>query len=186
MTHDTWTLDASTGGRLSIETDVTGKAARMGHRLTIVVESWTSTVDRTAETPSRIEFTADLDSLDVVSGEGGLTPLLGPEKLVAKANALKTLETKKYPRIRFCSSAVTKNDRGFLVAGDLEIHGTTQQIEVHVIENDEASTLESRTTVRQSDYGITPYSQMFGTMKVVDEVVVAFEVDDPRTHGTDR
>ena len=31
------------------------------------------------------------------------------------------------------------------------------------------------TTVTQTDFGIEPYSQMFGAMKVVDDVVVTFD-----------
>ncbi|WP_042938202.1 YceI family protein [Rhodococcus sp. AW25M09] len=177
MTTDTWTLDASDGGRLAIETGVTGKAAKMGHRLTIVIESWTASVQRSSGTPVGVELTADLESLNVVSGEGGATPWLGPEAIVAKANALKALEAKRHPRVHFVSTDVTENERGFLITGELEIHGVTKQIAVEVIGGGETQSLTSRTTVRQSDYGITPYSQMFGAMKVVDEVTVLFDVE---------
>ncbi|RMB78177.1 YceI family protein [Rhodococcus sp. SBT000017] len=179
MTTATWTLDASDGGQLAVRTDVAGKASKMGHRLTIAVTSWTATVEWAGDAPTAVTLTAEVSSLDVVHGEGGLTPLIGPEKIVAKANALKSFDAGTYPSIRFRSTEITAVDAGFRLAGTAEIHGVTREITVDVDVTDlgDRWKIGSETTVRQSDYKITPYSQMFGAMKVVDEVTVTFDAE---------
>ncbi|MDV6261052.1 YceI family protein [Rhodococcoides yunnanense] len=179
MTTATWTLDSSDGGQLAVRTDVTGRAAKMGHRLTIAVTSWTATVEWSEDTPTAITLVAEVSSLDVVHAEGGLTPWLGPEKIVAKANALKSFDADRYPSIRFRSEEITAGDSGFRLAGTLEIHGVSRKItvDVNVTDLGDRWHIVSESIVRQSDYKITPYSQMFGAMKVVDEVTVTFDAE---------
>ncbi|KQU55525.1 S-adenosyl-L-methionine-dependent methyltransferase [Rhodococcus sp. Leaf278] len=179
MTTATWTLDASDGGQLAVRTDVTGRASKMGHRLTIAVTSWTATVEWSEDAPTAVSLVAEVGSLEVVHGEGGLTPLIGPEKIVAKANALKSFDADRYPSIRFRSENITAVDSGFRLAGTVEIHGVSREVAVDVAATDlgDRWRIESETVVRQSDYKITPYSQMFGAMKVVDDVTVAFNAE---------
>ncbi|MDV8021611.1 YceI family protein [Rhodococcus sp. IEGM 1330] len=179
MTTETWTLDASHGGQLAVRTDVTGRASKMGHRLTIAVTSWSATVEWSGDTPTAVTLTAEVRSLEVVHGEGGLTPLIGPEKIVAKANALKSFDADRYPSIEFRSAEITAVDAGFQVAGTAEIHGVSREItvDVNVTDLGDRWRIVSETAVRQSDYKITPYSQMFGAMKVVDEVTVTFDAE---------
>ncbi|EUA68518.1 hypothetical protein I541_5563 [Mycobacteroides abscessus] len=74
-----WTLGPE-NGTLTLHTGVTGAAARMGHRLTIVMDAWTISVDGPDDQPSAVSLVVDVDSLRVESGEGGLTPLTGPRK----------------------------------------------------------------------------------------------------------
>lgn len=179
MSTETWTLDASDGGQLAVRTDVAGRASKMGHRLTIAMTSWAATVEWAGDAPTAVTLTAEVSSLDVVHGEGGLTPLIGPEKIVAKANALKSFDADRYPSICFHSTEITAVDSGFRLAGTAEIHGVSREITVDVDVTDlgDRWRVGSETTVRQSDYKITPYSQMFGAMKVVDEVTVTFDAE---------
>ena len=68
------------------------------------------------------------------------------------------------------------------MAGTLEIHGVSKEIsaDVTVADLSEKWHLASESAVRQSDYRIKPYSQMFGAMKVADEVTVTFEAECPK------
>lgn len=179
MSIETWAFDAADGGQLTVRTDVTGRASKMGHRLTIAVTSWSATVEWSGDAPTAVTLIAVVSSLDVIDGEGGLTPLIGPEKIVAKANALKSFEVDRYPSIRFRSTEVTAVDSGFRLAGTLEIHGVSREItvDVNVTDLGDRWQIGSETVVRQTDYKITPYSQMFGAMKVVDEVTVTFDAE---------
>ncbi|MGZ8179526.1 YceI family protein [Williamsia sp. SKLECPSW1] len=160
---------------------MTGKAAAMGHRLTIAVTRWRGTVDFDGGQPAAVVLTADVDSLDVVHGEGGVTPFLAPERVVARSNALKTMDAKHWPHIVFRAQTIQGTDEGFHLAGELEIHGTTRghSVELTVVGDDGHRRIAAESTVRQSDFGITPYSQLLGTMKVVDEVTVRFAATVP-------
>ncbi|MBY4211679.1 YceI family protein [Rhodococcus fascians] len=179
MTTETWAFDASDGGQLAVRTDVTGRASKMGHRLTIAVTSWTATVEWSGHAPTAVSLTAEVGSLEVIHGEGGLTPLIGPEKIVAKANAIKTFDANRYPTIRFRSEEITGIASGFRLTGTVEIHGVSREItvDVDVTDSGDRWQIGSETTVRQTDYEITPYSQMFGAMKVADEVTVTFDAE---------
>ena len=62
MTARVSTLDAS-DGQLLIETGVTGRAARMGHRLTIAMTTWKADVQWSDGEPTEAELTVEVDSL---------------------------------------------------------------------------------------------------------------------------
>ena len=126
MTADQWTLDGADGDLL-LHTGVTGTAARMGHRLTIAMRSWLATVDVDEGEPSAVEMTVDLNSLDVLTGEGGMTPLSGSEKTLVRANALKTLQTKRFPQAKFRSSAIERSDDGWRLVGTLDLGGRSSE-----------------------------------------------------------
>lgn len=173
MTAEQWTLDAADGDLL-LHTGVTGSAARMGHRLTIAMRSWRATVDWDAEQPAAVEVTVELDSLDVLAGEGGMTPLAGPEKALVRSNALKTLQAKRFPRATFRSSSIEWGTDSWRLTGTLDLGGRSseQTVDVDVVRDDAGWHLSGAAVVRHSDHGIKPYSMLMGAMKVADEVRV--------------
>lgn len=181
VTDSSWSLDA-TRGDLLVRTDVGGPAAKMGHRLTIAMRSWRATVEWRGSKAVAARLDVDLDSLEVLKGEGGVTPLSGPEKLLVRANALKSLGARKYPKVTFSATDITEVPGGYRLAGTLEIHGTArpQSVDLHTEERDGTSVMSARVPITQSDYGIKPYSLMMGTLKVADVVTVEFTGAHPK------
>lgn len=164
-------------GRLLLGTDVAGRAAKMGHRLTIAMQRWQAVVSWSAGRPSSVTLTVEVDELRVLRGDGGLTPLTAPEKLLIRGNALKCLESAKYPRIRFGCSDIEPIDGGYRLTGDLEISGRTKPhvVEVRVQHEPGGSArLDGESRVRHSDFGVRRYSMLMGAMQVADEVTVSF------------
>ena len=178
VTAKAWTLDAR-DGQLFVHTGVTGRAAKMGHRLTIAMNSWVATVRWSSGEPSEAELTADVDSLQVLGGEGGLKALSGPEKTLARSNALRVLDADCFPQIRFHASDIDQVEGGHRLAGTLEIHGVTGEcaVDLRVEDLADAWRLSCEAAVRQSDFGIKPYSMLMGSMKVVDTVTVSFAAE---------
>ena len=174
-TVSTWALNQS-DGELRVHTGVSGRAAKMGHRLTIAVASWRATVSWSGKLPSAVTLTADAASLQVVAGEGGLTPLSAAEKHLATGNALKCLGAKTFPEIQFESENVAKTDDGYRLSGAVEIHGVRrhQIIDVAVADLGGSWCMSAEVAVRQSVFGVKPYSMLMGSMKVTDEVTVSF------------
>lgn len=171
----TWTLTAS-DGELLLHTGVTGTAARVGHRLTIAMRSWEATVywqeDGEGADPVKAELTIDIDSLEVVGSEGGVTPLSGAEKTVVRNNALKLLRARRYPQARFVSSDIERDGDIVRMKGAFELSGKVRDHVLEVRIDDGA--VSGQTVVRHSDYGIKQYSMLIGAMKVADDVRVTF------------
>ena len=121
-------------------------------------------------------MTVDVDSLEVLSGAGGLTPLAGPAKGVVRANALKLLDAKKFPQIRFTADDVAKTAGGYCLTGTVEIHGTSrpQSVDVKIDDRGDAVALSAHVQVTQTNFGVKPYSLMMGSLKVADEVTIDF------------
>lgn len=176
-----WSL-GPTDGELVITTDKTGPAAKTGHRLTIDFEDWTGTVTVDGTAPERVELRVAVDSLQVRSGEGGLTPMTGPERVLARSNALKSLKASKFPDITFTATRVSPTDAGYRLDGELVVAGTTipKQVDVTAVQTDEGWHLSADTTVSHKAVGLKPYSLAMGALKVADEVKLEFRATLPR------
>lgn len=181
MTADLWTLTAS-DGELVIRTGVTGRAARMGHNLTIAMTRWEATVAWAGGEPVTAELTVEIDSLEVLRGEGGIKGLSGPEKALVKSNALKSLGANRYPEVRFSADRVAKTDDGYRLTGKLHIRGKSRShvIDVHTEDLGDAWRMAVESSVRQTDYGVKPYSLLMGSVKVADDVSVSFTATHPK------
>lgn len=178
---DPWTLTAAEG-ELQILTGVGGPAAKMGHRLTIAMASWRADVQWRGKKPVGVELVVDVDSLQVIKGEGGVTPLTGPEKGVVRSNALKALDVKKYPQITFSAEDISETEAGYRLAGTVEIHGTSrpQTVDVTVEDLGDIWVMSASVPVLQTQFGVKPYSLFVGSLKVADEVNLRFTARHPK------
>lgn len=161
-------------GELLLQTTVEGKAARLGHALTLRVGAWEATVVHDGDTPESVTVTAELASLEVVAGKGGVKPLSDKDKRTILQSAGKTLDAGRYPQLTFTSSSI---DGAFVVHGDVDLHGTLAPVAVEV--SRDGDRLTATTTVVQTAFGISPYSQMLGALQVGDAVGVRLEVTLP-------
>ncbi len=93
------------------------------------------------------------------------------------------LAADKHPGIRFSSVSVTnvrseKGDRAFTLNGDLTLKGVTRRVSlpvnVKLVKGELRATGEGK--LKQTEFGITPYTGGFGTIKIGDEVKVSFVV----------
>lgn len=172
-----WTFGPDDGDLL-VRTDVTGRASRLGHRLTIVMTQWRADVSLNRGRPVGLDVVVDADGLQVREGSGGVGPLSGPEKMVARGNALGSLDSRKHPQIELHADVVEPTSSGYRVEGSLTIHGAARPIELQVEVVDE--TFSFRCLLRQTDFGVRPYSLMMGSLKVADEVEVECTVRRPQ------
>jgi polyisoprenoid-binding protein YceI len=170
-----WTLDPA-DGELRVRTGVKGRAARMGHRLTIAMTRWQATVRWAGADPVAAELAVEADSFEVVSSQGGLKGLSGPEKALVRANALSSLDAGRFSEIRFTADVIERTEEGFWLTGTLQIRGKQKQhvIDLHTEDLGDSWRMSAESTVRQSDYGIKPYSLLMGSVQVADDVTLSF------------
>jgi polyisoprenoid-binding protein YceI len=166
-------------GTLSVRTKRTGAAAKAGHDLLIHVTAWEATLevgDDPADTS--IELTADAASLRVQEGTGGLQSLGDDDK--ANIHATIDDDVLKGREITFRSIAVTGGDDGLSVQGELTLAGTTRPLTFELAVVDDGR-LSAAAVVKQTDWGMKPYSTLFGALKVADDVRVEIDAGLPQS-----
>ena len=92
------------------------------------------------------------------------------------------MDAKKYPQIRYVADDIATTTGGYRLDGTVEIHGTTspQVVDVKVEDRGDAWALSATVGITQSDFGVKPYSLFMGSLKVADEVTVAFAARYPK------
>ena len=131
---------------LTVRTTRAGAAAKAGHDLLIEVAQWDATV-----THGRVSVSVDPRSLKVLEGSGGVMALSEDDM----RNIEQTIDEE-----------VIKGEPIAYGDGELTLNGRTRPLAVELTDTG------GRATIRQTDWGMKPYSALFGTLKVADEVTV--------------
>jgi polyisoprenoid-binding protein YceI len=175
VTGVVWTFDASDGDLL-VRTGVKGRAARMGHRLTIAMRRWRATVSWDGAEPVTADVVVEPDSFEVLRGEGGVKGLSRAEKILVRSNALRSLDAGRFPEIRFTTDAIDKTGAGYRLTGKLQIRGKAREhvIDLRTEDLGDSWRMSAESCVRQSDYDVKPYSLLMGSVQVADDVTVSF------------
>jgi polyisoprenoid-binding protein YceI len=153
---------------LSVHTKRGGAAAKAGHDLELHVTRWEATLDLDAGTA---ELTADATSLRVEKGEGGMQKLSDEDK----ENIRLTIDSDVLQKqnIGFRSTSIEGSDGRYRVDGELELAGSTQPLSFDLAVDGDA--VRGSATVTQTRWGMKPFSALFGTLKVLDEVEVRLD-----------
>jgi polyisoprenoid-binding protein YceI len=158
---------------LSVRTGRSGAAAKAGHDLVMHVTAWEATLEL-ADDPGHttVELTADATSLRVREATGGMQPLGDDER----ANIDQAIDDEVLERqdIAFRSTAVERDGTTFGVTGDLTLAGATKPVAFDLTVADDGA-VSATAAVTQTDWGMKPYSALFGALKVADGVEVVLE-----------
>ncbi len=155
----------------------TGAASKAGHNLHFDVTSWSATVTVADDaSASAIEVTADGGSLKVIEGTGGMQSLDDDNK----KDIEQTLDDEILRRqpVTFRSSKVTPADGGWRAEGELTLLGATRPFAFDVRLGDDGS-IGAEAVLKQTLWGLKPYSTLFGALKVVDEVTIRVDAGLP-------
>lgn len=153
-----------------------GFLSAVAHDLKIRVTKFVIDVDETARAISASFDAASLRVVCAMSAQeespGSLTVA---NKREIEGNIVRyVLDARRYPEIRFVSTAVEQKGAAYLVKGKLALHGHERQVRVQVREAGDHYVAEAR--VHQPDFGIRPYTALFGTLKVQADVTVRVAV----------
>jgi len=168
-------------GTLQMHTGREGMAKKIGHDLVIEAKRWSAKVNVDGDDPTRSSATVTVDtrSLEVISGEGGAKPLSDKDRKDIKENIdKKVLKTDKFPEITFASSKVeAKGPDSFTVHGNLTILGTARPATMDIALTGSKAT--GTMNLKQSDWGIKPFSALMGALKLADALTVTVEASVP-------
>ncbi|MEW2352443.1 YceI family protein [Spirillospora sp. NPDC029432] len=168
-------------GRLLVRTGRSGLGRRAGHDLVIEAARWSGTVTLAgddlagaAAEGSSVRITVPVDGLEVREGTGGVLPLSDQDRAEITANLRKVLQADRFPEITFRSTGIRGTAAEFTVEGELTVMGRTEPLSVRAAGGDRVT---GEATVKQTRWGIKPYSAFFGALKLADDVRVTFDLD---------
>ena len=165
-------------GRVTLLTARDGLAASAGHDLTIEIATWTAELTVADDgSLAGLDARLDLNSLVVRDGTGGLKPLTDRDRREIAVTARKVLGVDRHPEATFASLGFEpgSNGGGF-IQGTLALGGASRPLRMHVAKTD-PDHYHATSSVRQSEFGIKPYTAFLGALKVSDVVGIDIDVD---------
>jgi hypothetical protein len=171
-THETHRLGPDNGA-LRVRTGRTGAVARAGHDLLLEVGAWEATLDL-GGAGATLVLRADSTSMRVLEGTGGMMELGDDDK----AAILQTIgdDVLKGANVEFHSTVSSADEDRYEITGELTLNGVTRPLTFE-LDAPPGGPLRGSAVIKQSDWGIKPYTTLFGALKVADEVAVSFEGD---------
>jgi polyisoprenoid-binding protein YceI len=171
-------------GQVLVRTGREGLAARAGHDLAIEITRWSARVtvpDAARGGIAAATLTAELDlsSLAVRQGTGGAKPLTDRDRRDIQNSARKILgqaAVASYASSLFIpSSSASGASAGGAIEGTVTFRGASRPLRLQVTSPGPGH-FRGSATLRQTDFGITPYSGFLGALKLKDEVAVEFDI----------
>jgi len=170
-------------GRITLRTARDGLAATAGHDLTIEVTRWSGELVVSPDlSPASLTATIDLGSIVVREGTGGLRPLTDRDKREIAVIARNVMRADRFPEAVFTATdfepdqGAANEDASGLIRGTLNLAGQSGSLPLQVHPAG-SGRFKATTTIRQTDFGIKPYTGFLGALKVRDAVAVEVEVD---------
>jgi polyisoprenoid-binding protein YceI len=157
-----------------------GAAAALAHDHVVRAGAWQGKLDVTREPVAlAAEIVVDARALEI--DEPAVRARHGLDGELSASDRSKTLTTMlgkdqldvaSYPEIRFRTAEIDRAGTDFRLAGELSLHGKTKRITLPltITEQDGTCTAHGTVRLRQSDFGITPYSAFLGAVRTQDEV----------------
>jgi len=167
----TFTVSVGKAGFLSV----------LGHDHTITVKSFSGRVQMPASGVNQAALELEVDAKSMMVADQGISDKERAEIQGEMQTAV--LETARFPKISFRSVSVANvkpsgNNQSFTLNGDLTLHGVTKRVAVPVVVNITPEQLRAtgEVTIKQTDFGIKPYSAASGTIKVKDALKLSFAI----------
>ena len=171
--------------RFIVETETSGLSAMFAHdhKIEIGAFSGTATFIPGALGTGTLEMTVRADSLSLLEEK-----TLGERQAIESALREDVLETAKYPEIIFKTRTTSSSRRGdgtydVRLTGELRLHGVRKVVTIPARVSLEGGKLHAIGTfeIKQTDFNITPFSFVSGTVTIKDAVVLSFDLTADRT-----
>jgi polyisoprenoid-binding protein YceI len=166
--------------RLIVETETSGLSTMFAHdhKIEVAEFSGAASFSPAAVSAAGLELTAKAGSLHLL-GETNI----GERQAVEAALREDVLETAKYPDISFKTKKVTSARRGdgtwdVRLIGEMSLHGVKRPMTLPARVSLEGDTLHAIGVfeIRQTDFNITPFSFVKGTVAIKDVVTLSFDI----------
>jgi polyisoprenoid-binding protein YceI len=155
---------------MKIHVGKAGLFSAFGHEHEISAPIAAGEID--ASSRPRVEIQVKSGQMKVLDAQG---PSADRARIEQTMLSPAVLDSKKYPYIRFRSTAFKKVEpKRWLVTGELTLHGQTHPVNVDVRGGDGEYRGSAR--LRQTQFGITPVKVGGGSVRVKDEIEINFDI----------
>ena len=156
-----------------------GLLARLGHDHVVASHDLQGWVDVNA---NRADLYFPLDKLVVdepaLRAEAGFSNALSAEAIAGTRNNMlyRVLDAERYPFVHIRASR--RPDESSKLTVLITLHGTEKPYDVPVqtVVTPKGMTLSGSLSLKQSDYGVVPFSILGGAMQVQDEIDLTFRI----------
>lgn len=175
------------GSRFEILVFKSGLASALAHDHVVQVKDFKGQVkvNRAKPERSQVSLTVLSKSLHVLKKSLSKSNRAKVEKTMKSA---KILNVQKYPKVTLSSKSLRMKTRSrskgltlytFDMTAELSLHGQSRTIviPVRVEDRGKAVIADGQVDLKQSDFGITPYSAFLGAIGVKDSVTVKFRIE---------
>jgi polyisoprenoid-binding protein YceI len=147
----------------------------------VEVKNFAGKIEVSSKDETQVAVEVEAESKSLVNVDLGMSEIERKEFHSILNNTV--VESDKFPRIKFVSVSISAaqkfgETRNFTLDGDLTLHGVTKRVAfpVSVTMTKEQLRATGEAKLKQSDFGMKPYSGGLGLIKIGDEVKVAFTI----------
>lgn len=101
------------------------------------------------------------------------------KEIYQSLHSAKGIDSEKFPEIKFTAKSIKKEGTNFNIQGDFHLHGVSKSISVpatvRYVNFGKEIEVNGSFTIKQSEFGIEPFSAGMGTVKVADPVLIKFK-----------
>ncbi|MEJ2696780.1 MAG: YceI family protein [Candidatus Sulfobium sp.] len=158
-----------------------GLLSPFAHDLRIGVASFTVEVGG-SEHFIKASFNARSLQVDCAMVDGKERPDLlsqGDREEINRSIEREVLHSDSYPLITLISSSVRKDDSRYLVNGTLTLHEKPREI-TFTVRKEDGTHYVSDVRLHLPDFGIKPFSTLFGTVKIKPDILIHIRIPTGR------
>jgi polyisoprenoid-binding protein YceI len=178
---------ATNESTLTIFVGKSGALSGLGHEHVVAIKSFSGEAHVPSNALGRSSFAVEMDADSLSVADKNISDKDRVE--IERTMKSKVLEVSRFPKISFRSVSITDikpagNGRAALLSGDLTLHGVTNRVEVPatITATPEQLHVSGEVEIKQSDFGIKPYSTAGGAIKVRDRLKIRFSVTAKAGH----
>lgn len=166
-----------------------GAAAKLGHNHVLSVPKFEGYLSLPSPQPSDARFDVGVQLADLVIDDpalraqtgGGFESQRSADDIEGtRRNMLgeRGFQSERFPRMQLRSLAIEGDWPVLIAQVEVTLHGVsrTQLVMLQVARGDGQLRISGEMTLRQSDFGMVPFSALGGLMKVQDAVAVSFSL----------
>jgi polyisoprenoid-binding protein YceI len=164
-----------------------GVGKGLAHDHVVVAQDVTGTVSGDPQSPETMKVSVMVKTASLLADDPSVRRRYGQQAQLKESDrksvnetmmSERQLDADRYPTISFVSTRVRRAEGGYIVTGQLNLHGQTREVSLPLKLEQRAGAVVADGTfkLRTTEYGIKPYSAALGTIRNGDQLELLFHI----------